>query len=225
MRAVVISNPRVGAELGHLGDWLGAQGFEVSRAIRDDVVPIDTADDADLLILLGSVWTMTRTMDAPTDPPQAAPAIAAEVAVVQRRVEQGRPLLALCFGGQLLSHALGGTVRRRPQPFVGWEMPASDHAALRAPWMLWHEDQFTIPKDAEPLALSPHAPLAFRVGTAWGTQFHPEVNSDIVRGMGRDLNADPAVIDAMSAVPAQRAAAQRAESMAFFDYFWSSVKP
>ena len=43
--AVVISNPTVGAELGHLGEWLDARGFTVRRLIRDDVLPIDAADD------------------------------------------------------------------------------------------------------------------------------------------------------------------------------------
>ncbi|MFM9048984.1 MAG: gamma-glutamyl-gamma-aminobutyrate hydrolase family protein, partial [Actinomycetota bacterium] len=124
--AAVIANPKVGAELGHLGPWLAANDFTVTRLVRDEILPVTAADDADLVIILGSVWTMTRTMDAPTDPPHAAAAIAAEVALAQHRVAQDRPLLGLCFGGQLLSKALGGEVTQQDRTVIAWETPDTD---------------------------------------------------------------------------------------------------
>ena len=47
--AVVISNPTVGAELGHLEPWLESNGFTVRRLFRDDILAADAADDADLV--------------------------------------------------------------------------------------------------------------------------------------------------------------------------------
>ena len=221
--AVVIANPTVGAELGHLEPWLADNGFAVRRLVRDDVLAEDAADDADLVIVLGSEWTLARTMDAPDDPPQAAAAIAAEIALAHRRVEQGKPLLGICFGGQLLSHALGGEVTRQSTPHIAWETPASDLEELQAPWALLHNDAFTVPPGAELLAEADHAPIAFRYGRAWGVQFHPEVDAAILAQMFDDVGTPREVsapqVDALRA----RAEEQRADSRRLFDRFWAEV--
>lgn len=221
--AVVIANPTVGAELGHLEPWLADTGFAVRRLVRDDVLAEDAADDADLVIVLGSEWTLARTMDAPDDPPQAAAAIAAEIALVRRRVEQGKPLLGICFGGQLLARALGGEVIRQSAPHIAWETPASDLEELQAPWALLHNDAFTVPSGAEMLAEADHAPIAFRYGRAWGVQFHPEVDAAILARMFDDVGTPQDVsapqVDALRA----RAEEQRADSRRLFDRFWAEV--
>ncbi len=221
--AVVISNPTVGAELGHLEPWLRDNGFVVRRLVRDDILAADAADDADLVIVLGSEWTVARTMDAPDDPPQAAPAIAAEIALVRRRVEQDKPLLGICFGGQVLSQALGGDVTRQEAAHIAWETPDTEVDELRAPWVLLHNDAFTVPEGAELLAEADHAPMAFRYGRAWGVQFHPEVDADILEQMFRDV-ATPTEVSAPQVAAARaRAQEQREDSLRLFDRFWSEV--
>ena len=221
--AVVIANPNVGAELGHLEPWLRDNGFDVRRLVRDDILAADAADDADVVIVLGSEWTLARTMDAPHDPPQAAAAIAAEIELVRRRVEQDKPLLGICFGGQLLSHALGGEVTRQDAAHIAWETPETDVEELRAPWVLLHNDAFTVPPGAELLAEADHAPIAFRRGRAWGVQFHPEVNAEILAQMFDDVGTPREVsapqVDALRA----RADEQREDSLRLFDRFWAEV--
>lgn len=218
--AAVVANPRVGAELGHIGNWLETHGFGVQRLTRDDVLASDAADDCDVLILLGSVWTMTRPM---TSPPVAQPAIAAECDLVRHWLATDRPLLGVCFGAQLLSRILGGDVVAQEVPYVGWITPAAEIEALRSPWMLWHEDRFTVPPGAELLAAAAHAPLAFRYGRAWGVQWHPEVDADILQRMAEDLHASPEAAAPMVAVARERAPQQRAESMAMLDAWWADV--
>lgn len=221
--AVVISNPTVGAELGHLEPWLRDNGFDVRRLVRDDILSADAADDADLVIVLGSEWTLARTMDAPNDPPQAAAAIAAEIELVRRRIEQDKPLLGICFGGQMLSRTLGGEVTRQAAPHIAWETPESEVKELRAPWVLLHNDAFTVPPGAELLAEADHAPIAFRYGRAWGVQFHPEVDAEILAQVFDDVGTPREVstpqVDALRA----RADAQRADSLRLFDRFWAEV--
>lgn len=221
--AVVISNPTVGAELGHLEPWLRDNGFVVRRLVRDDVLAADAADDADLVIVLGSEWTLARTMDAPHDPPQAAAAISAEIALVRRRVEQDKPLLGICFGGQVLSHALGGDVTRQGAAHIAWETPDTEIDELRAPWVLLHNDAFTVPEGAELLAEADHAPMAFRYGRAWGVQFHPEVDADILAQMFRDVGTPAEVSEPQVDAARARAQEQREDSLRLFDRFWSEV--
>ena len=221
--AIVISNPTVGAELGHLEPWLRDNGFVVRRLVRDDVLAADAADDADLVIVLGSEWTLARTMDAPHDPPQAAAAISAEIALVRRRVEQDKPLLGICFGGQVLSHALGGDVTRQGAAHIAWETPDTEVDELRAPWVLLHNDAFTVPEGAELLAEADHAPMAFRYGRAWGVQFHPEVDADILAQMFRDVGTPAEVSEPQVDAARARAQEQREDSLRLFDRFWSEV--
>ena len=220
---VVISNPGVGSELGHLGGWLDVQGFTVRRLIRDDVLPADAADDAHLVVILGSEWTVARTMDDDADPPQAAAAIAAEAALVRHCVQRGTPLFGICFGAQLLSRALGGDVTRQPAPHIAWETPRTEIEELQGPWVVLHNDAFTVPPGAEILAEADHAPIAFRIGRAWGVQFHPEVDADILERLFADVGtpaeASAPHVDALRA----RADAQRQDSMRLFDRFWAEV--
>jgi GMP synthase-like glutamine amidotransferase len=217
--AAVIANPRIAADLGFLGEWLEDRGIGVHRLIRDDVLPIDAADDADVLIVMGSIWTLADGHR--TD--EYANAIDAEVDLVQRWVRDDRPMLGICFGGQVLSTALGGTVTRMPQRMIAWQTPASEHAALRAPWALWHEDRFSIPERARPLAMAPHAPMGIATHRAWGVQFHPEFTADIISALAEDLHTPDEHAKPMIDVARERVVEQRVASAAFFDAWWADV--
>ena len=106
------------------------------------------------------------------------------------------PLLGICYGHQLLAHALGGEVGDHPQ---GREMGTVDldlHAEagddplfgpLPAQFAAQATHQQTVlraPDGATVLARSVHdACQAFRWGDrAWGVQFHPEFSATHMRG-------------------------------------------
>ena len=104
------------------------------------------------------------------------------------------PFLGICLGGQLLASALGGEVEPGLRHEVGvhdvFLTDAARHDPLFAglPRRLqvfgWHEDTFSLPPRAVPLAGSmAFANQAFRWGaTAYGLQFHVEVRpGDIQR--------------------------------------------
>jgi GMP synthase (glutamine-hydrolysing) len=106
-----------------------------------------------------------------------------------------RPILAICFGHQLLAQALGGVVVRNPRgreigtvkvrlhdsaesDMLFSELPTHFHANAT------HVDTVAeLPKNAERLAsteLDQNA--AFRVRRAYGVQFHPEIDGELMRG-------------------------------------------
>lgn len=111
-------------------------------------------------------------------------------------VAKGTPLLGICYGHQLLAHAFGGTVEFNPRgrnlgtvdvvltEAAGQEAlfagtPASVHLPVS------HLQSVTrLPADARLLASTARDPNhAFAIGErAWGVQFHPEFDADIVRG-------------------------------------------
>ena len=217
--AAVIVNPRIAADLGLLGDWLEDRGIGVHRLIRDDVLAPDAADEADVLIVMGSIWTLAeghRTVEH-------AAAIDAEIELVRQWVRKDRPMLGICFGGQVLSAALGGTVTRMPQRMIAWHKPASSQAALRNSWALWHEDRFSVPDGTDLLARARHAPMGLRTRRAWGVQFHPEFTADIIASIATDLNTPARRAQPMIDVANERGAALRSASSTFFDAWWDDV--
>jgi GMP synthase-like glutamine amidotransferase len=88
-------------------------------------------------------------------------------------------VLGICFGGQALAAALGGSVSAAPRTEIGWiDVEGEDGYGGR--WFTWHEDVFTLPPGAHELARAPSGPQAFALGTSVGLQFHPEVTPSIV---------------------------------------------
>ena len=112
-----------------------------------------------------------------------------------RAVEHGTPVLGICYGHQLLAHALGGTVGRNPRGReIGTVEVRSLAPAARDPLLavfgaagpahVTHvESVLALPARARGLAESDLDPVqAFAFGEhAWGVQFHPEFDADVVR--------------------------------------------
>jgi GMP synthase-like glutamine amidotransferase len=94
------------------------------------------------------------------------------------------PVLGICFGGQALSAALGGTVSRAPLAEVTWRTIETRVPDLitPGPWPFWHEDRFDLPSGARLLAGSETEVVAFADGASVGVQFHPEADAAVVSG-------------------------------------------
>ena len=104
---------------------------------------------------------------------------------LRRAHDAGKPTVGICFGHQLIAHALGGRVERAS---LGWgigvhQARLTPTAAAHRPelpgcfsLLLSHQDQvLALPPGGEVLATSEHAPVAaFRVGSLLGFQGHPE---------------------------------------------------
>lgn len=110
-------------------------------------------------------------------------------------VESGVPILGICYGHQLLAHALGGEVGDNPQGReFGTVEVHLDGTAQQDPLLegfpspirvhVGHvQSVLCLPEGARRLASSAmDANQAFVVGQcAWGVQFHPEFDASVVR--------------------------------------------
>jgi GMP synthase (glutamine-hydrolysing) len=109
-------------------------------------------------------------------------------------VDRQIPILGICYGHQLLAHALGGEVSNNPHGLefgtveVRLNGSAENDALLKGLGNPIHvhachtQSVLKLPAGAEALAsshLDPHQ--AFRLGERiWGIQFHPEFDAEIV---------------------------------------------
>ena len=94
----------------------------------------------------------------------------------------GIPIMGICFGGQLMSRVLGGTVSRSPRAELGWfEIESNDESLIpRGPWFQYHWDRFTFPPGSTQIARNELCPQAYVYGRTLGVQFHPEIDADIL---------------------------------------------
>lgn len=108
-------------------------------------------------------------------------------------VEAGTPTFGLCFGHQILAHALGGETVKNPrgreigtivvERFV--DDPLFDGLPQRFAAQATHVDTVgRLPEGAVALARSSrddHQTIRFSP-TCYGVQFHPEFDADVIRG-------------------------------------------
>ena len=223
-RALVIEHDWYCPAAG-VGDRLVEHGYQLEafRVLDDPTDPVCTkpypnAMDYDVLVVTGSPWSVTDT-------DTIGSWIGREIEMVRAAHDAGVPVLGLCFGGQVLSAALGGEVRQVDTPEFGWHEVDTDlpDAIAPGPWFEWHYDGFTVPDGATEIARTAVSPQAFRIGRSVGTQFHPEITTEIVNlWISMDERAlrahgvDPAV---MAARTEEEAVDNRARSDALVDWF------
>lgn len=155
---------------------------DVRNPVSDRAFP--DPHDYDLVVVLGAIWSVY-------DDSSIGTWIHRELEFVARAEAAGKPVLGICFGGQVLSAALGGTVARAPAPEFGWLRIDTDEpdGLPSGPWFQWHYDRFTIPHGATEIARNANGPQAFRKGRSLGLQFHPEVDAALLAdwiGFGAD---------------------------------------
>ena len=220
VRALVFGN-RNDDDLGVVGDWAAANRFTFDRRLREDQTGSIELSRYDLVISLGSEWSVYW--------PRVGDQLRIELDVLRQAVDLAVPVLGVCFGGQMLSTALGGEVTRAPKPEFGWIAIETDHPDLvpAGPWMEWHIDRFTVPPGAVEIARTDSSSQAFAVGRALGLQFHPEVDAAIVKRWVSDGDEElraqqirPADVIAGTEENEVRA---RRDTFAMLDAFWATV--
>jgi len=192
MRAIVlVAGQTVAAVAERRGDfpvWIrdrtgdAWRGEWAAHDLRTDA-PLPRPCDADAFIITGSSSSVTER----TPWMHRAEGLVREIAVA------GTPLLGLCFGHQLIAHALGGEVGKNPRGreigTVRLRRVANDPLFGRLPRTFdvhaSHVDSVTrLPRGATVLATTELEPVAaFRIASSiWAVQFHPEFDADVMRG-------------------------------------------
>lgn len=183
MRVAIIENTRI-THHGQVGVALheAAATIELFKPWADGALPMP--GDHDALVVFGGEQAATDDHTHPYLP--------ALCTLLRQTSTQGRAVLGICLGAQLLARAFGGANHLGAATEFGWTDVAVTDAGRNDPLLQgmpdtfpifqWHCDTFTLPEGAVHLAASrAAASQAFRIGRAtYATQFHFEASRAVV---------------------------------------------
>jgi len=167
---------------GYLGEFLQRRGIPWEMVCIDENHPIpQRTDDVSALVFMGAAVSVNDDL----------PWVEGELQLIRKAFAEDLPVMGVCFGAQLMSRALGGTVSRGKGMEIGWhplervEIGGADDwladLPLRFDAFHWHADTFSLPPASRHILRSacfPHQ--GFVMGDHIGLQFHLEMTREMV---------------------------------------------
>ena len=167
---------------GYLAEFLDARNlpWQLIRIDADETVP-DNASRFSGLVFMGGPMSVNDPL----------PWIEPVLAMIRDAVAGDIPVLGHCLGGQLMSRALGGSVRKNAVKEIGWgEVSLSGNAEAdlwfgdikSAVVFHWHGETFSMPNGATNLLSSKHCTnQAYAIGKHLALQCHVEMTEAMIR--------------------------------------------
>jgi len=167
---------------GALAEWAAQRGVAI-ELFRADVGQLPLHDDYAAYVVLGGPFPAVGS---------GCPAwLAQEKRWLTGVLEQAKPVLGICLGGQLLADRLGAQVGAIDQSEGGWcEVRLEDGQTM--PVLQWHDDGFALPAGARHFIGGVEWPnQGYKVGERLiGLQFHPEWTPQIVAALNTRFGSE-----------------------------------
>ena len=183
MRALFIEHDHISLG-GPIWRSLEKHGYEIERFL---IVPESNYDSPNITTTFPNFneYDLLVPMGAPYgayEDDRIGNWLQPELEKLKQAHNDGIPILGICFGGQLMARALGGSVARAPKAEVGWyEIESNDTTLIpTGPWFAYHWDRWMTPKGATEIAKTDIANQAFVMGRTLALQFHPEVDPEVL---------------------------------------------
>ncbi len=136
--------------IGVIGDWAGSHGFAcgITKVFAGENLP--ACEEFDLLVVMGGPMSVHDERDQPW--------LLAEKKLIDSAISQGKRLLGVCLGAQLIADVMGAPVAKNPHREIGW-FPVRTVELTPAPSLFrsfpkvfdvlhWHGETFGIPAGA-----------------------------------------------------------------------------
>ena len=167
---------------GHFATFLDAKRLAWKLFKLDEGVAVPGSSER-----FAGLAFMGGPMSANDELPWTQPVLALMRDAVAREV----PVIGHCLGGQMLSRALGGQVKRNPVKEIGWNPVHIVDSPVAREWFgelrefdtfQWHGDTFSIPPGAERILTGAHCEnQAYVVGDRHlGLQCHVEMTPEMI---------------------------------------------
>jgi GMP synthase-like glutamine amidotransferase len=193
--------------VGWVQDWAESRGHEIAGTLiyaePSGAGALPQPGELDLLVVMGGPMNAYEDDEYPWLPD--------EKDFIRECVSQGKMVLGICLGAQLLADVLGGEVTRAPFEEIGWhpvelteagrKLGVFSHFPDRFTTLQWHGDTFSIPPGAVHAASSeavPNQAFTFADERVVGLQFHLEETRETlgelveVAGGGLPVRGGPA---------------------------------
>lgn len=169
---------------GWIVEEVRLKGYSLETTALFNNSPLPAPADFDLLIIMGGPMSVHDEVEFPW--------LRAEKELIAAAIREGKKVLGICLGAQLIAEVCGGRVYRAAEKEIGW-WPVTWMGGLETMEFHWHGETFDLPKEAVLLAATKACVnQAFKLGDKiMGVQFHPEVTQEVIQGMvdneGREL--------------------------------------
>jgi GMP synthase-like glutamine amidotransferase len=182
-------------DLGSMHAHFESKGFQLSatRLYMDELPPATSAFDW-LVIMGGPMGVYDQDL---------FPWLEKEIRYIREAIDEGKLVLGICLGAQLVAASLGAQVSPNARQEIGWfpvtATQEADNSILAGLFTLptnvfhWHSDTFSLPSGAKLLARSEACQhQAFSLGDrVLGLQFHLETTHEtataLIRNCGQGL--------------------------------------
>ena len=181
-------------DMAMIESWAQDQGHDTSRTHLFEGEALPDLGEFDWLVIGGGPMNVYED--------EMYPWLAAEKIFIRDAIDDGKIVLGICLGAQLIADVLGGKVRRNDHREIGWHSVSLTQAAQKSEVfgvlpeefvaLHWHGDTFEIPPGAAWMAESDACEnQAFLLGKAIGLQFHLEASmasiDDLITNCSHEL--------------------------------------
>ncbi len=171
--------------LGSMESWLESAGYSITSTKLFESTSFPDLDEVDLVVAMGGPMSVNDEAEYPWLVP--------EKEFIRVAIEQGKPVLGVCLGAQLIASAMGAKVYKNAEKEIGWfpvQGVSHDSASLfsfpvSTKVFHWHGETFDLPSGARLLASSEGCVnQAFQLGACViGLQFHLETTPESAQGL------------------------------------------
>ncbi|MBU2591008.1 MAG: type 1 glutamine amidotransferase [Nitrospinae bacterium] len=180
--------------LGAISEWAVKKGFEIGVTNLYSGESLPSIEEIDWLFVMGGPMNIYEEAQHPW--------LKVEKAFICRAIREGKVVIGICLGAQLIADCLGAKVTPNQYKEIGW-FPVSlrqDMFGLPKEFVPfhWHGDTFGTIEGGEAFARSEgclNQAFSYDNGRVVGLQFHLEVTADsisaLVENCGDELVEGP----------------------------------